>query len=96
MPHDQDAARNASSPVGVSNTRVGVSNLRVGVYNLRVDVSYLRVGVSNTRAGVSNTGPFDAPCRTTKMPREIPPLPWHRQGAFQVNLMRNLPCPVAT
>jgi len=27
--------------------------------------------------------PFEAPCRTTKIPREIPSLPWHRQAAFQ-------------
>lgn len=34
---------------------------------------------------------FNAPCRTTKYPREVPPLPWFRQalpqmamaGAFQ-------------
>lgn len=25
-----------------------------------------------------------APCRTNKIPREIPPIPWYRQGPCQV------------
>ena len=31
---------------------------------------------------------FDAPCRTNKIPREVPPIPWYRQGPCQV-LMAN-------
>ena len=27
---------------------------------------------------------FTPPCRVNKIPREIPPLPWYRQGGFQV------------
>ena len=34
---------------------------------------------------------FDAPCRTTKTPREIPPIPWYRQGACQVFMAGFLP-----
>ena len=34
---------------------------------------------------------FDAPCRTTKIPREIPPIPWYRQGACQVFMAGFLP-----
>jgi len=41
--------------------------------------------------GRNFAGPFEAPCRTTKMPREIPPLPWHRQGTFQVVMAGFLP-----
>ena len=26
---------------------------------------------------------FDAPCRTNKIPREVPPIPWYRQGPCQ-------------
>jgi len=34
---------------------------------------------------------FDAPCRTNKIPREIPPIPWYRQGACQVFMAGFLP-----
>ena len=27
---------------------------------------------------------FNAPCRTTKYPREVPPLPWFRQALPQM------------
>lgn len=48
----------------------------------------------NVVGGISGrnfSGPFDAPCRTTKMPREIPPLPWHRQAPYQVLMAGFLP-----
>ena len=35
-------------------------------------------------SGRNFAGPMDAPCRTTKIPREIPPVPWHRQAPYQV------------
>ena len=31
------------------------------------------------------------PCRTNKIPREIPPIPWYRQGPFQVFMAGFLP-----
>ncbi|KAK9846653.1 hypothetical protein WJX81_008494 [Elliptochloris bilobata] len=34
--------------------------------------------------GVSPTMEFNAPCRTTKYPREVPPLPWFRQALPQM------------
>lgn len=34
---------------------------------------------------------FDAPCRTTKYPREIPPLPWYRGTAAQMLVAGFLP-----
>jgi len=34
---------------------------------------------------------FDAPCRTNKIPREIPPVPWYRQGPCQVFMAGFLP-----
>ena len=37
-------------------------------------------------SGRNFAGPMDAPCRTTKIPREIPPVPWHRQAPYQVLL----------
>jgi hypothetical protein len=35
-------------------------------------------------AGKNRTGDFHAPCRTTKYPREIPPLPWYRTSVPQM------------
>ena len=34
---------------------------------------------------------FDAPCRTNKIPREVPPIPWYRQGPCQVFMAGFLP-----
>ncbi len=34
---------------------------------------------------------FNAPCRTTKYPREIPPLPWYRQTVPQMLMAGFLP-----
>jgi len=34
---------------------------------------------------------FEAPCRTNKIPREIPPVPWYRQGPCQVFMAGFLP-----
>lgn len=34
---------------------------------------------------------FNAPCRTTKYPREIPPLPWYRQTLPQMLMAGFLP-----
>ena len=34
---------------------------------------------------------FDAPCRTNKIPREVPPIPWYRQGPCQVPRRRARP-----
>ena len=42
-------------------------------------------------AGRNLATPFEAPCRTTKVPREIPPLPWYRQPAYQVVMAGFLP-----
>jgi len=42
-------------------------------------------------SGRNFSAPFAAPCRTTKMPREIPQLPWHRQGPVQVLMAGFLP-----
>mmetsp|Transcript_19511 Transcript_19511/g.54326 ORF Transcript_19511/g.54326 Transcript_19511/m.54326 type:complete len:583 (-) Transcript_19511:43-1791(-) len=42
-------------------------------------------------AGRNFSSPLDAPCRTTKIPREIPPVPWHRQGPCQVLMAGFLP-----
>uniref|UniRef100_A0A7S0N4S3 Transmembrane 9 superfamily member n=1 Tax=Cryptomonas curvata TaxID=233186 RepID=A0A7S0N4S3_9CRYP len=48
----------------------------------------------NVIGGISGRNfstPLDAPCRTTKIPREIPPVPWHRQGPCQVIMAGFLP-----
>jgi len=48
----------------------------------------------NVVGGISGrnfSGSFNAPCRTTKMPREIPPLPWHRQAPYQTLMAGFLP-----
>jgi len=34
---------------------------------------------------------FDAPCRTNKIPREVPPIPWYRRGPCQVFMAGFLP-----
>lgn len=34
---------------------------------------------------------FNAPCRTTKYPREVPPLPWYRQTVPQMLMAGFLP-----
>lgn len=35
--------------------------------------------------------PFEPPCRTSKIPREVPPVPWYRQAACQVFMAGFLP-----
>mmetsp|Transcript_8620 Transcript_8620/g.14878 ORF Transcript_8620/g.14878 Transcript_8620/m.14878 type:complete len:589 (-) Transcript_8620:493-2259(-) len=42
-------------------------------------------------AGKNIAGPFTAPCRTSKVPREIPPLPWYRQAPAQMIMAGFLP-----
>lgn len=42
-------------------------------------------------SGRNFSAPFAAPCRTTKMPREIPQLPWHRLGPVQIVMAGFLP-----
>ncbi|GAB4820480.1 hypothetical protein N2152v2_007526 [Parachlorella kessleri] len=41
--------------------------------------------------GKNTTAEFNAPCRTTKYPREIPPLPWYRQTFPQMVMAGFLP-----
>mmetsp|Transcript_5318 Transcript_5318/g.8225 ORF Transcript_5318/g.8225 Transcript_5318/m.8225 type:complete len:589 (+) Transcript_5318:70-1836(+) len=41
--------------------------------------------------GKNVSGPFSAPCRTTKMPREIPALPWYRKAPAQIVMAGFLP-----
>ncbi|XP_065013194.1 transmembrane 9 superfamily member 2-like [Musa acuminata AAA Group] len=42
-------------------------------------------------AGKNNKAEFQAPCRTTKFPREIPPLPWFRRTIPQMVMAGFLP-----
>ncbi|GJN08526.1 hypothetical protein PR202_ga26459 [Eleusine coracana subsp. coracana] len=42
-------------------------------------------------AGKNSKTEFQAPCRTTKYPREIPPLPWYRQTVPQMAMAGFLP-----
>eukprot|EP00238_Polyblepharides_amylifera_P008022 CAMPEP_0196579290 /NCGR_PEP_ID=MMETSP1081-20130531/19835_1 /TAXON_ID=36882 /ORGANISM="Pyramimonas amylifera, Strain CCMP720" /LENGTH=609 /DNA_ID=CAMNT_0041898823 /DNA_START=57 /DNA_END=1886 /DNA_ORIENTATION=+ len=42
-------------------------------------------------AGKNTKHEFNAPCRTTKMPREIPPLPWYRHAIPQMCMAGFLP-----
>ncbi|CAL9762807.1 unnamed protein product [Musa acuminata subsp. burmannicoides] len=42
-------------------------------------------------AGKNNKTEFQAPCRTTKFPREIPPLPWFRRTIPQMAMAGFLP-----
>ena len=42
-------------------------------------------------SGRNFAGPFEAPCRTNKLPREIPPLHWHRQAPYQMVMAGFLP-----
>ncbi|TYH10719.1 hypothetical protein ES288_A07G199500v1 [Gossypium darwinii] len=42
-------------------------------------------------AGKNTKAEFQAPCRTTKYPREIPPLPWYRQTLPQMAMAGFLP-----
>ncbi|KAK8487959.1 hypothetical protein V6N11_007174 [Hibiscus sabdariffa] len=42
-------------------------------------------------AGKNSKAEFQAPCRTTKYPREIPPLPWYRQTLPQMAMAGFLP-----
>mmetsp|Transcript_19467 Transcript_19467/g.31871 ORF Transcript_19467/g.31871 Transcript_19467/m.31871 type:complete len:596 (-) Transcript_19467:424-2211(-) len=42
-------------------------------------------------AGKNTAGPFDAPVRTNKVPREIPPVPWYRSGPAQMVMAGFLP-----
>lgn len=42
-------------------------------------------------AGKNSKAEFQAPCRTTKYPREIPPLPWYRETLPQMAMAGFLP-----
>lgn len=42
-------------------------------------------------AGKNSKAEFQAPCRTTKFPREIPPLPWYRYTVPQMAMAGFLP-----
>ncbi|KAI9160957.1 hypothetical protein LWI28_013116 [Acer negundo] len=42
-------------------------------------------------AGKNSKAEFQAPCRTTKYPREIPPLPWYRRTVPQMAMAGFLP-----
>lgn len=42
-------------------------------------------------AGRQASGPFEAPCRTKNIPRQIPPMSWYREGAVQVVIAGFLP-----
>ncbi|KAJ9557812.1 hypothetical protein OSB04_012426 [Centaurea solstitialis] len=42
-------------------------------------------------AGKNSKAEFQAPCRTTKYPREIPPLPWYRGTLAQMGMAGFLP-----
>lgn len=42
-------------------------------------------------AGKNSKSEFKAPCRTTKYPREVPPLPWYRQTLPQMIMAGFLP-----
>ncbi|KAI4313611.1 hypothetical protein L6164_026574 [Bauhinia variegata] len=42
-------------------------------------------------AGKNSKAEFQAPCRTTKYPREIPPLPWYRSSLPQMAMAGFLP-----
>ncbi|MBA0604562.1 hypothetical protein Godav_017213, partial [Gossypium davidsonii] len=42
-------------------------------------------------AGKNSKAEFQAPCRTTKYPREIPPLPWYRKTIPQMAMAGFLP-----
>ncbi|KAK2973155.1 hypothetical protein RJ640_009578 [Escallonia rubra] len=42
-------------------------------------------------AGKNSKADFQAPCRTTKYPREIPPLPWYRETLPQMAMAGFLP-----
>lgn len=42
-------------------------------------------------AGKNSKAEFQAPCRTTKYPREIPPLPWYRSAIPQMAMAGFLP-----
>ncbi|CAH8353791.1 unnamed protein product [Eruca vesicaria subsp. sativa] len=42
-------------------------------------------------AGKNSKAEFQAPCRTTKYPREVPPLPWYRSAVPQMAMAGFLP-----
>lgn len=42
-------------------------------------------------AGKNSREEFNAPCRTTKFPREVPPLPWYREAPAQMVMAGFLP-----
>jgi len=42
-------------------------------------------------AGKNTKQEFNAPCRTTKMPREVPPMPWYRSAVPQMCMAGFLP-----
>eukprot|EP00775_Hariotina_reticulata_P013476 gene13476-13602_t len=42
-------------------------------------------------AGKNSKEEFNAPCRTTKFPREVPPLPWYREAPAQMVMAGFLP-----
>ena len=45
------------------------------------------IGAKNARAAAE----YGAPCRTTKFPRDVPPLPWYRAAAPQMAMAGFLP-----
>jgi Endomembrane protein 70 len=47
--------------------------------------------VAGALAGRARSGEFAAPCRTTKLPRAVPPMPWYRGAAPQMALAGFLP-----
>lgn len=42
-------------------------------------------------AGKNSKADFQAPCRTTKYPREVPPMPWYRHSIPQMAMAGFLP-----
>ncbi|TYH10720.1 hypothetical protein ES288_A07G199500v1 [Gossypium darwinii] len=57
----------------------------------RLGGSTFMVMCSGGIAGKNTKAEFQAPCRTTKYPREIPPLPWYRQTLPQMAMAGFLP-----
>ncbi|KAK4416936.1 Transmembrane 9 superfamily member 3 [Sesamum alatum] len=52
------------------------------------DITFVSIGGI---AGKNSKAEFQAPCRTTKYPREIPPLPWYRGTLPQMAMAGFLP-----
>jgi len=56
-----------------------------------IDVVFCVLQVLGGIAGKNAKGEFNAPCRTTKYPREIPQLPWYRSTVPQMVMAGFLP-----